>query len=81
MNVHNFQTMMIASSLMIMSTAVVAGQTGNAESQEAEEKQEKKKGEGFKGLIKKMNPVRLLMKLFKKEKHDSLDDEQEIEIN
>ena len=36
-------------------------------------------GEGFKGFVKKLNPVRLLMKLFKKDKSDSLEDDQEIE--
>ena len=76
MNNHNFQSIMMASTLMVMTTAIVAGQTGNSEPQKTKQK---KKGEGFKGFVKKLNPVRLLMKLFKKEKNDSLEDEQEIE--
>ena len=77
MRIHDLQSMLVAQTVMLMTAASLAGQTVTVKQQETKTK---KKKEGFKGLIKKMNPVRLLSKLFKKEKQ-SIEDDIEIEQN
>ena len=76
MRIHDLQSMLVAQTVMLMTAASLAGQTITVKQQETKTK---KKKEGFKGFVKKLNPVRLLMKLFKKDKSDSLEDDQEIE--
>lgn len=73
MDIFSLQATLLASQLTMTAAAYVASQSTDEENANnvAEKRQ---KGEGFKGFLKKLNPVRLFDKIFKRDKTTSKDD-------
>ena len=78
------QTMLMSQTLVMASTAYAISQSSrkqDGDQMQEEELPKEKKAQGFKGLIKKLNPVRLFAKLFKKnQEKETSEDEVELDL-
>ena len=66
MNFINQSTILFNAAQMMNTAAYAESQRANESENVVDEKPAKAKGEGFKGFVKKLNPLRLFSKIFKK---------------